>query len=136
MGYVNCHPFPLFSIALNQEVLGFRSLAPLIPPSLYPPIPTPSLPMPTPTPEDPDANAEQPHAEWAAMMDIDKWLEQLRQSDRSLYNLMALEVWAIARTMDGLVPGFWTRFMENRQTALRQFVEHRKAHQAIHKDSE
>jgi hypothetical protein len=63
------------------------------------------------------------------MMDIDQWLQRLRASDRSLYNLMALEVWSIARTMDTLTPGFWARFMENRQIALKQFVQHRKAQQ-------
>lgn len=60
--------------------------------------------------------------ESAPHMDIEQWLERLRYSDRALYNSMALEVWSIARTMDGLVPGFWNRFMENRQTALKQFV--------------
>jgi len=64
--------------------------------------------------------------ESAPHMDIDQWLERLRHSDRALYNSMALEVWSIARTMDGLIPGFWNRFMENRQTALKQFVIQRK----------
>jgi hypothetical protein len=58
-----------------------------------------------------------------ADMDIDQWLETLRHSDRSLYNLMALEVWSIAKTMDGLIPGFWNRFMENRQISLKQFIQ-------------
>ena len=61
-------------------------------------------------------------SESAAYMEIDQWLERLRCSDRSLYNSMALEVWSIAQTMDHLVPGFWNRFMENRQTALKEFV--------------
>ncbi len=65
-------------------------------------------------------------SESASYMDIDQWLERLRHSDRSLYNLMALEVWSIARTMDNLIPGFWNRFMENRQTALKQFVRQQK----------
>ncbi|PZV07204.1 MAG: hypothetical protein DCF22_22415 [Leptolyngbya sp.] len=59
-------------------------------------------------------------------MDIDQWLERLRHRDRALYNSMALEVWSIARTMDNLIPGFWNRFMENRQTALKQFVIQQK----------
>ncbi len=54
-----------------------------------------------------------------------RWLEQLRQSDRALYNLMAMEVWSIAQTMDTLIPGFWSRFMENRQLALKKFIQHR-----------
>lgn len=60
-------------------------------------------------------------------MDIDQWLETLRRSDRSLYNMMALEVWSIAKTMDGLIPGFWNRFMSNRQLSLQQFIQQRKA---------
>lgn len=65
--------------------------------------------------------------ESASYIDIDQWLERLRHSDRALYNSMALEVWSIARTMDNLIPGFWSRFMENRQTALKQFViQHRR----------
>lgn len=60
--------------------------------------------------------------------EIDQWIERLRRSDRSLYNLMALEVWSIAQTMDAMVPGFWSRFMANRQVALKEFVAHRKKH--------
>ncbi len=37
-------------------------------------------------------------------MNIDQWIETLQRSDRSFYNLMALEVWSIAKTMDGLLP--------------------------------
>lgn len=60
-------------------------------------------------------------------MDIDQWLENLRRADRSFYNLMALEVWSIAKTMDRLLPGFWSRFMSNRQVALKQFVQQKRA---------
>lgn len=62
--------------------------------------------------------------------DIARWLEQLQRSDRSLYNLMALEVWSIAHTMDDLIPGFWHRFMENRQLALQEFLAQRQAQHA------
>lgn len=58
--------------------------------------------------------------------DIDEWLDTLRRSDRSFYNLMALEVWSIAKTMDGLVPGFWSRFMANRRVSLQQFLKQRE----------
>jgi hypothetical protein len=59
-------------------------------------------------------------------MDIDQWLETLRHSDRSIYNLMALEVWSIAKTMDGILPGFWNRFMANRHLSLQQFIQQRQ----------
>jgi hypothetical protein len=39
---------------------------------------------------------------------------------------MAMEVWSIAQTMDNMVPGFWARFMENRQESLKQFVKQQK----------
>jgi len=65
-------------------------------------------------------------------MDLDQWLETLRRADHSFYNLMALEVWSIAKTMDTLIPGFWNRFMKNRQLALKQFMEQK---QTPHEDS-
>lgn len=61
--------------------------------------------------------------ESVAHLDFDQWLETLQQSDRSFYNLMAMEVWSIAKTMDGLLPGFWSRFMSHRQIALKQFMQ-------------
>jgi hypothetical protein len=70
-----------------------------------------------------DSPSEENVWEAAPQMDPEQWLEGLRRFDRSLYNLMALEVWSIAQTMDGLTPGFWNRFMENRQIAVRQFIQ-------------
>lgn len=58
--------------------------------------------------------------------DIEQWLETLHNSDRSIYNLMALEVWSIAKTMDELLPGFWNRFMASRHAALQQFLRQRQ----------
>ncbi len=70
----------------------------------------------------PDLNTSEPlHS-----MNIDQWIETLRRSDRSFYNMMALEVWSIAKTMDGLLPGFWNRFMTNRQIALKQFMQQKQ----------
>lgn len=74
-----------------------------------------------------DETIDEDIVELLADMDIDQWLETLRCSDRSLYNLMALEVWSIAKTMDGLVPGFWSRFMANRRTSLQQFIQQKQA---------
>ena len=67
-----------------------------------------------------------------AQMEFEEWLEVLHKSDRSFYNLMAMEVWSIAKTMDGLLPGFWTRFMSHRQIALKQFLQHKHAHPGAH----
>jgi len=67
--------------------------------------------------------------EWGSASDrsLIRWIESLKQSDRSSYKMLAVEVWAIAKTMDELYPGFWNRFMTNRQLALRQFMENRQA---------
>jgi len=67
--------------------------------------------------------------------EVVRWLEQLQRSDRSFYNTMAIEVWAIAQTMDTLIPGFWSRFMENRQLALQTFLAQRQAQQVNFSDS-
>jgi hypothetical protein len=56
-------------------------------------------------------------------MSIDQWLEKLKGADRAFYNTMAMEVWSIAKSMDNLQPGFWTRFMVNRREAMKQFVK-------------
>ena len=81
--------------------------------------------MPNSRPPEPDAEPGMP--DFSSLLEIERWLENLHYADRSLYNLMALEVWAIAKTMDGRVPGFWSRFMENRQAALKQFMQQRQA---------
>jgi hypothetical protein len=56
-------------------------------------------------------------------MSIDQWLEKLKGADRAFYNTMAMEVWSIAKSMDNLQPGFWTRFMVNRREAMQQFLK-------------
>jgi hypothetical protein len=59
-------------------------------------------------------------------MSIEAWLEKLRSSDRAFYNIMAMEVWSLAKSMDSMVPGFWSRFMENRRSAMLEFVDRRR----------
>lgn len=58
--------------------------------------------------------------------EIRQAIEALHRSDRSLHNMQALEVWAIAETMDKLLPGFWSRFMANRQIAMKQLMQERR----------
>ncbi len=59
-------------------------------------------------------------------IDLQQRVEELQRADRSLYNLMGMEVWAIAKTMDDIYPGFWHQFMENRRIACKQFMEQQK----------
>jgi hypothetical protein len=86
--------------------------------------------------EDPDAGPETvsqspPESRSGpTLMSVEQWLDSLRRSDRAFYNMMAMEVWSIAKSMDSLIPGFWSRFMENRQTAVKKFVHERRTPEA------
>lgn len=54
-----------------------------------------------------------------------KLLEQinsLKREDERLYNILAIDVWALAKTMDEFQPGFWSAFMKNREKALKRFL--------------
>ena len=61
-----------------------------------------------------------------SQMSVEQWLESLRRNDRTFYNMMAMEVWSIAKSMDTLIPGFWNKFMQNRQLAVQNFVVKRR----------
>ncbi len=77
------------------------------------------------TKPEPPSESPQPLIESLPGMTIEEWLEKLRSADRAFYNIMAMEVWSIAKTMDGIIPGFWSRFMINRRLAMKQLIEHR-----------
>ncbi len=49
-------------------------------------------------------------------------LNLLKQEDETLYNILAVDVWALAKTMDEFQPGFWSAFMKNREQALKGFI--------------
>ncbi len=49
-------------------------------------------------------------------------LDSLKREDQTLYNILAVDVWALAKTMDEFQPGFWTAFMKNREKALKRFI--------------
>jgi hypothetical protein len=49
-------------------------------------------------------------------------IELLKREDETLYNMLAVDVWALAKTMDEFQPGFWAAFMKNRDKALKQFI--------------
>ena len=49
-------------------------------------------------------------------------LNSLKQEDETLYNILAVDVWALAKTMDEFQPGFWAAFMKNRDKALKRFI--------------
>lgn len=58
--------------------------------------------------------------------EIKELLATLQNSHQLRYKLMNLETWALAETMDQFLPGFWSRFLENRRTALKQFIEQKR----------
>jgi hypothetical protein len=49
-------------------------------------------------------------------------LNSLKQDEETLYNIWAVDVWALAKTMDEFQPGFWAAFMKNREKALKRFM--------------
>lgn len=49
-------------------------------------------------------------------------LKSLQREDETLYNILAVDVWALAKTMDEFQPGFWSAFMKNREKALKRFI--------------
>jgi hypothetical protein len=49
-------------------------------------------------------------------------INSLKLEDERLYNILAIDVWALAKTMDEYQPGFWAAFMKNREKALKRFL--------------
>ena len=49
-------------------------------------------------------------------------INSLKREDERLYNILAIDVWALAKTMDEYQPGFWSAFMKNREKALKRFL--------------
>lgn len=58
--------------------------------------------------------------------EIQETLNDLKTSRQYLARVMNLETWAIVATMDDLFPGFWHRFMSNRQLALKNLIQQQK----------
>ncbi len=49
-------------------------------------------------------------------------IHSLQREDEILHNILAVDIWAIAKTMDEFHPGFWAAFMKNREQALKRFM--------------
>ncbi len=62
-----------------------------------------------------------------ATVEIKTLISKLQESHELRYKLINLETWALAATMDNFIPGFWSRFLENRRTALKQFLKYKRA---------
>ena len=64
--------------------------------------------------------------EWPENPELQAQITALQDSYSSHYKMLNLNAWAIAKTMDKVYPGFWNRFMANRQVALQQFLEQKR----------
>ncbi|HEY9812983.1 MAG TPA: hypothetical protein V6D31_05525 [Candidatus Sericytochromatia bacterium] len=49
-------------------------------------------------------------------------LDSLKREEETLSNMLAVDVWALVKTMDEFQPGFWSEFMKNREKALKRFI--------------
>jgi|GEM_PF-2015915 hypothetical protein len=61
--------------------------------------------------------------EWPDSLEIEQWIAALKQSQEMNYKMMSLNAWVLSETMDRFLPGFWSRFMANRQIAHKQFLQ-------------
>ncbi len=55
-----------------------------------------------------------------------KTIAALKQSGRMNSEMMRLNTWVLSETMDEFLPGFWSRFMANRQVAHKQFMQRKQ----------
>jgi len=75
----------------------------------------------------PDHNTSDDHSfeelNSPASVEMKQLMEQIENSHDLLYKMINLEMWALAETMDEFIPGFWSRFLENRRLTLKQFLQ-------------
>ena len=76
---------------------------------------------------DPTSASQFSDAEIADALKFQEDINSLKHSHGSHYKMLNINAWAIAKTMDNHFPGFWNRFMANRQVALQQFLEHKRS---------
>jgi hypothetical protein len=59
-------------------------------------------------------------------VELAQQLEKIKHSHSLRYQMLNLEIWALVGTMDEFIPGFWTRFMANRQLAFKEHLNQQK----------
>jgi hypothetical protein len=72
----------------------------------------------------PDQNS--PPLQSADKRVLEQQLAKLEHSHSLRYQVANLEIWALVGTMDDIIPGFWSRFMFNRQVAFKEFLQQKK----------
>lgn len=81
----------------------------------------------------PKANFDRSHDQFFTELnsfpsvEIEQMIVQLQHSHNLRYKTLNLEFWALASTMDRFLPGFWSRFLANRRTALQQFIKQKRS---------
>ncbi len=61
---------------------------------------------------------------------IQNLIAERQHSHEQLSQLINLEISALAETMDKFIPGFWSKFLENRHRACQQFMQQKQNHQS------
>ena len=72
---------------------------------------------------DPFPNPPIVQPKWPDSLEIEQWIAALKQSQEMNYKMISLNAWVFSETMDRFLPGFWSRFMANRQIAHKQFLQ-------------
>ncbi|MBD2182227.1 hypothetical protein H6S82_03360 [Planktothrix sp. FACHB-1355] len=67
-----------------------------------------------------------PTSESSALAEIHEGITYLKRSQTLLYRMLNIDTWAIVCTMEDFDPGFWGRFMANRQAAFTEFLAQKK----------
>lgn len=62
--------------------------------------------------------------------EIREMIAKIEDSHHLRYKMMNLEAWSLAETMDQFLPGFWSRFLENRRKALKQFIAQKREYES------
>ncbi|WP_157462316.1 hypothetical protein [Crinalium epipsammum] len=65
----------------------------------------------------------------AEIEQIQDLIAERKHSREQLSQLINLEISALAETMDKFLPGFWSRFLENRHQACQEFIQKKRNHQ-------
>ena len=60
---------------------------------------------------------------------IQDLITEIQHNHEQLSQLINLEISALAETMDKFLPGFWSRFLENRHQACQEFIQQKRNHQ-------
>ena len=76
-----------------------------------------------PPPESSAFSENLPDPKLLPAIEVDEMLSSIQHSHSYYYKMMNIEVWALVETLDAVFPGAWGKFMNNRQVALKHFLQ-------------